>query len=342
MRVLVISIAGEKYGYGNYSRQRLICGSLLEKGCSLEHYVIADQDFLPEKSYEKEATINFLAIDYLLGVLKEKKIEIVVFDLFGFWCAHAPLYLPNIYKNITEKNKTAMVVGFDDIRYADALFDIQNFTSFISNGPTDEQAYISTSRIFVGLQYHVFNPLVFELRKNLPTPKKGIVVAISGSDINNVTEVICAALAKIKLANSVTVFVGHGISARRKKDIKKLCLQFGFLCQYFSDLFYKALSNAEYLICGEGTIKFDGLALEAKTMVFTQLENESLPLNNFFLAEGAHLLGSMNDTSLDDLVKRMTVVMSNNEKHFDFPLKGTATNLIAELLLTQRRHIHEK
>lgn len=334
-----MSIAGKKYGYGNYNRQRLICNNLIAKSCTLEHYVITDKDFVFEKSYEQFCRIKILNVNYLLEVLREKKINIVMFDLFGFWCAHKTLYLPKLYKKITEKNKNVMVVGFDDIRYVDALLDIKNFISFISNGPADDQDYLTSSNIFIGFKYHVFNPLILKFKKNLPTKKKGIVVAISGSDENKVTEFVCAALAKIKPSEKVTVFVGQGVSKVRIKHIANLCLQFDFLFHSFSDFFYEALSNAKYLICGEGTIKFDGLALGVKTMVFAQSEVESLPLNNFFLTNDVQFLGSMNNTPLDDLTKQIRDSISNDYQNFDFHLNGNATDLIVDQLLKHKRDL---
>ncbi len=314
MIIDLVTIAGKAYGIGNFRRMQNLGSSLNRLGYCVSLKVLSD---VPKEytQYDNVTTYSdcFASPEYYSNFITPSA-EVVILDLYGEWIKNNYDFLVKIYKQILKK--VPQIYTFDDVRYIEKIFNVKGINSFIVNAP-DGYHELSTHniRLYLGLKYHVFDEKVEAKSKkqNLNKEKK-IVIALGGSASLKTIVKTCNSLSKIDKNYKVIVYINKKINKDIRFKLNTVLLDRLLSIENFSDNFYDCLAKAEYLICGEGTIKFDALKLGTKVIVLNLYDKFSLPLNNFSQFSSVEIIGSYNDLVGMKLEREILVAFDKLQK----------------------------
>ena len=335
MKALCISIAGKSYGLGNYKRTEALVDSFHSANIDTKHFILTDTGLKNLKEHEYIFFIDPRDTEKVLSLIDEES-NIIVCDLYGEWATEQPIKIYNLYRELLSTFPSKKICGIDDIRYLDIILNLKGLYSFISNAFEQKTLIRNESKFHLGNFYHIYSQVIANrVNDRLKNKNRdGIVVAISSFDQNYGTEEIITILSKLHLPWRISVFLSKDVNLNRKNKIQLLCQENKF--QYFdhSDLFFDELCKARALICGEGTSKYDALALGANALIFSQFESQSAPLNNFLALKGTFFLGCKSTTSMSDISKNISKALNNYSDLDPINCNSGAKNIV-DLLLKQ-------
>lgn len=333
MKALCISVAGKSYGIGNYRRVQVLVDSFNSLNIDTKHLVLTDTNLKNLKESEHAICIDPSDTEKVLNLIDQDS-SIVVCDIFGEWAVDRPSKIYGLYKRLLSDFPDKKICGIDDIRYLDMILNLRGLYSFISNAYEQKILSNNESKFYLGSLYQVHSDAIMDRVSNRLAAKDrdGVVVAISSSDQNFGTEAVVSMLSKLSLPWRISVFVGKEFEPARKSKIQLLCLENSFQYFDYSDLFFDELSRARALISGEGTIKYDALAMGANALIFSQFESQSAPLNNFLTLKGTFFLGCKSSMSIQEISENIIEALDNFFDLSKIAVASGAKNIVDILL----------
>jgi spore coat polysaccharide biosynthesis predicted glycosyltransferase SpsG len=278
-KILFISEASEKIGFGHFSRSIELYKQFLINGDFNIYFLIAiDKKKLVHflKSRGLTFSDHFICFDSwnyqrIIESLNKTFFSCVVFDLQS---EHSELrsYFSN------SKSKTLSLDFFFQQNCSDVIVNL--FNHKLSHEYTET---CSKTKILSGPKYSIIRDKFKLIRherslQQVDRPIQNILIAMGGSDPNNLTMKIIHRLQKLRFINQIkeiSIVIGPLFSESQKNKINRLAISVKSLRVFIEpENFESFFLNNDLIFCGGGTTLLESMSCGMPAIVIPQSQEE--------------------------------------------------------------------
>lgn len=325
--------ASKKMGLGHILR----CLNLISIFPNQFHFIFlikADGDQSDIQKLLKEKGHQLILLDENLNWTEDqqKTIETIkntdaiafINDLIYFDLLDQPEFIHDYVKLVSDAVPTCFTITLGDPRvykyYADLVIN-PNPTL----GKTESDFKNEKGKTLFGSQYFLAHPRFQEFdfkSKEIKEKAENILVSIGGSDPFKVTNKIADLLKSMDSVN-IRILIGMSRSPEEREFFQKIqkvnpniqCLEF---TNNMAGEFYKA----DIAIVGEGNIKFESALSGTPTILITQFDHDSDPVN-YYKSQGTSIYAGRGDQfDQKAFLDTLTELINNKEKRQELSQKG--------------------
>jgi spore coat polysaccharide biosynthesis predicted glycosyltransferase SpsG len=298
-KVVFLVDARREAGFGNLSRVRALSKELKSEKAKI--IIKAEPEIfekIQEKEYDEEILIpsnSQQEISTVVNFLNSNNANYLVTDLFAGKYLNIPEDFINYHLEIKKNLPQLKLITIDDVRTLQYKNNYANL-SVISN--TTVSCKMQRTRI-IGSSFTIFNPAIVTNKKYVNNKKiYKFLISFGGLDNSFDTLRVIEAIKKYNLSTQdegVKVILGKAFPSWYISRIEEFCRINGYETTFFYDDYYKDITSTQIVICGEGTTKFDALALGVPPVVITQFDHFSKPIREFIDSDLSYYFGKTSE-----------------------------------------------
>ena len=250
----------------------------------------------------------------------------LIADLFAGEYLNNPDDLIEYYITLQKRIKKISLITIDDARMLNYKNNYSRL-SIISN--TEKPSLYTDKARLIGPEFTIFSKKILDAKGHINKPKKyKFFVTFGGSDSTFDTFKVIQSLHKFGHTSSrdrVKVVLGKNLSCEYINKVKSFCLMAGYEFTFFYSDYLNDLVCSNFVICGEGSTKFDAVALGVPPIIISQYDHDSQPMREFVNSATSYYFGRTDDFSTLSFSKFIDFVVSDITGYEEKRNKGMRT-----------------
>jgi spore coat polysaccharide biosynthesis predicted glycosyltransferase SpsG len=322
-------------GFGHMIR----CLNLVEGlPCSIKPYLIAKSDsnlvqfteLLSEKGWEIigiPSNITMIEDAYITAKYVNKfKARALITDLVHHENIAKPDNLVNYHREL-KRLCVPFIMSIEDCR-------MTGYSSHVAIVPIPcknvklELKKLDDCHIMTGYNNFIFNPKFFPIQKRLIRKKANrVLVCIGGTDPKGTTMKVVESLDRLKKNKIIAkIILGSGSKNAQYLKLSKICnANPNIELLGFSDSIKELFQWADIAIVGEGLIKYEAALTGTPSLLITQIDHESDPVQGFIEIGCSKYIGKGNEIKVNEFSKEISSLLNDYNMRTKFSKAGQTT-----------------
>lgn len=258
--------------------------------------------------------------------VNEIKASVLVTDLVHHGNIAKPDNLVNYHREL-KKLGVPFIISIEDCR-------MKGFSSHIAIVPIPCKKFKPKSKkrdnckIMTGYEYFIFNPRFFPIKKRIIRERANrVLVCIGGTDPKGITLKIVESLDRMKKNKTIAkIILGSGSKNYQFGKLSEICDSNPNLeLISFSDSIIELFYWADIVVVGEGLIKYEAALTGTPSLLITQIDHDSIPVQGFIEIGCSKYIGKGHEITTNEIFKEINNLLYDYDMRTEFSRAGQNT-----------------